>query len=153
MLANPDDDVSLMRVVNLPPRGIGARTLDELARLARDQGTSAFEAIRTISPSTELGGPLVSGPFTTRAARALGDFRELIETLRTEAGQLGLVDLIERIIERTGYRKYLTDRDDQAEDRLDNINEFKTAAREFSDLEMPEGLNAFPGERQPGQRR
>jgi len=143
VLANPDDDVSLMRVVNLPPRGIGARTLDELARLARDQGTSAFEAIRTISPSTELGGPLVSGPFTTRAARALGDFRDLIDTLRTEAGQLGLVELIERIIERTGYRKYLMDRDDQAEDRLDNINEFKTAAREFSDLEMPEGLNAF----------
>ncbi len=143
VLANTDDDVSLMRVVNLPPRGIGARTLDELARLARDQSTSAFEAIRTISPSTELGGPLVSGPFTTRAARALGDFRELIETLRTEAGQLSLVDLIERVLERTGYRKYLIDRDDQAEDRLDNINEFKTAAREFSELEMPEGLNAF----------
>ncbi len=143
VLANPDDDVSLMRVVNLPPRGIGARTLDELARLARDQGTSAFEAIRTISPSTELGGPLVSGPFTTRAARALGDFRELIDGLRTEAGQLSLVELIERVLERTGYRKYLNDRDDQAEDRLDNLNEFKTAAREFSELEMPEGLNAF----------
>ncbi len=41
--ANPNDDVSLMRVVNLPPRGIGRRTLDELIRLARDQGTSAFE--------------------------------------------------------------------------------------------------------------
>ena len=143
VLANPDDDVSLMRVVNLPPRGIGARTLDELSRLARDLGTSAFEAIRSISPSTEIGGPLVSGPFTTRAARALEDFRELIEVLRTEAGQLGLVELIERVIERTGYRKYLVDRDDQAEDRLDNINEFKTAAREFSDLDMPEGLNAF----------
>ena len=143
VLANPDDDVSLMRVVNLPPRGIGARTLDELARLARDQGTSAFEAIRTISPSTELGSPLVSGPFTARAARALGDFRELIDGLRAEAGQLGLVDLIERILERSGYRKYLVDRDDQAEDRLDNLNEFKTAAREFSELDMPEGLNAF----------
>ena len=143
VLANTDDDVSLMRVVNLPPRGIGARTLDELARLARDQGTSAFEAIRTISPSTELGGPLVSGPFTARAARALGDFRELIDGLRAEAGQLGLVDLIEKVLEKSGYRKYLLDRDDQAEDRLDNLNEFKTAARDFSDLPMPEGLNAF----------
>ena len=143
VLANTDDDVSLMRVVNLPPRGIGARTLDELARLARDQDTSAFEAIRTISPSTELGGPLVSGPFTARAGRALGDFRELIDGLRAEAGQLGLVDLIEKVLEKSGYRKYLLDRDDQAEDRLDNLNEFKTAARDFSDLPMPEGLNAF----------
>ena len=143
VLANPNDDVSLLRVVNLPPRGIGARTLDELARLARDQGTSAFEAIRSISPSTEIGGPLVSGPFTARAARALGDFRELIEGLRAEAAQLGLVELIERVIERIGYRKYLQDKDDQADDRLDNVNEFKTAAREFSELDMPDGLNAF----------
>ena len=143
LLANPDDDVSLMRVVNLPPRGIGRRTLDELARLARDQGTSAFEAIRSISPSTAIGGPLVSGPFTTRAARALGDFRELIERLLSEAEQVGLVDLIERVLERSGYRKYLIERDEQAEDRLDNINEFKSAAREFSELGMPDGLNAF----------
>ena len=143
LLVNPDDDVSLMRVVNLPTRGIGRRTLDELARLARDQGTSAFEAIRSISPSMELGGPLVSGPFTTRAARALGDFRELIDGLRSEAEQIGLVELIERVLERTGYRKYLVERDEQAEDRLDNINEFKTAAREFSELGMPDGLNAF----------
>ena len=143
LLANPDDDVSLMRVVNLPPRGIGRRTLDELARLARDQGTSAFEAIRSISPSTAIGGPLVSGPFTARAARALGDFRELIEGLLSEAEQVGLVDLIERVLERSGYRKYLIERDEQAEDRLDNINEFKSAAREFSELGMPDGLNAF----------
>ena len=143
LLVNPDDDVSLMRVVNLPPRGIGRRTLDELARLARDRGTSAFEAIRSISPSMELGGPLVSGPFTARAARALGDFREMIDGLRSEAERIGLVELIERILERSGYRKYLIERDDQAEDRLDNINEFKAAAREFSELGMPDGLNAF----------
>ena len=143
LLANPNDDVSLMRVVNLPPRGIGRRTLDELTRLARDQGTSAFESIRSISPSMGVGAPLVSGSFTARAARALGDFRNLIEGLRSEAEQTGIVELIERILESTGYRKYLTERDEQAEDRIDNINEFKAAAREFSELGMPDGLNAF----------
>ena len=143
LLANPNDDVSLMRVVNLPPRGIGRRTLDELTRLARDQGTSAFESIRSISPSMGVGAPLVSGSFTARAARALGDFRNLIDGLRSEAEQTGIVELIERILESTGYRKYLTERDEQAEDRIDNINEFKAAAREFSELGMPDGLNAF----------
>ena len=143
LLANPNDDVSLMRVVNLPPRGIGRRTLDELTRLARDQGTSAFESIRSISPSMSVGAPLVSGSFTARAARALGDFRNLIEGLRSEAEQTGIVELIERILESTGYRKYLTERDEQSEDRIDNINEFKAAAREFSELGMPDGLNAF----------
>ena len=47
------------------------------------------------------------------------------------------------MLERSGYRKYLIERDEQAEDRLDNINEFKSAAREFSELGMPDGLNAF----------
>ena len=143
MLANPNDDVSLLRVVNLPPRGIGRRTLDELTRLARDQGTSMFDAILSTSPSVELGGPLVTGPFTARAGRALGDFRQLIEDLTAEVAQIDLVELIERVLDRSGYRKYLIERDDQSDDRLDNLNEFKSAAREFLNLGMPEALNAF----------
>ena len=143
LLANPNDDVGLLRVVNLPPRGIGRRTLDELTRLARDQDTSMYEAILNISPAVDLGGPLVTGAFTARAARALGDFRQLIADLRTDMSTVNLVDLIEQVLDRSGYRKYLIDRDDQADDRLDNINEFKSAAREFLYLDMPEALSAF----------
>ena len=49
LIANPDDDVSLNRVINLPTRGIGQRTLDHLARTARDAGTSQFAAIEALS--------------------------------------------------------------------------------------------------------
>ena len=143
LLANPNDDVSLLRVVNLPPRGIGRRTLDELTRLARDRDASMFDAILAISPSANLGGPLVAGPFTPRAARALGDFRQLIEGLRADAAQIGLVDLIENVLEKSGYRKHLAERDERADERLDNINEFKAAAKDFSEMEAPEALNAF----------
>ena len=147
LLANPNDDVSLNRILNKPRRAIGDRTRDELMRLARSNGTSMYQAILDISPtrapSNALGGSLVSGPFTARAARALGDFRELIESMRSKMDSLNLVDLVELATESTGYRKFLLDRDDQAEDRIDNINEFKTAAREFLNQPMPDALTAF----------
>ena len=144
LISNPHDDVSLMRVINLPRRGIGQRTLDELARLARDGGTSAFDAILAASPQTELGGPMVAAPFTARAARALGDFRDLIAGLRAEADSLDIIELIDRVLDRSGYRKHISESDDErADDRLDNINEFKSSAREFMGIPTLEGLNAF----------
>ncbi len=144
LIANPNDDVSLVRVINLPTRGIGRRTMDELTRLARERGVSMFEAIQIISPQTDLGGPLVSGAFTARAARALGDFRELILGLRSESESCSLIELIDKALDRSGYRKFLTERDEQqAEDRLDNINEFRNAARDYLDLEPAEALSAF----------
>ncbi len=143
LITNPHDDVSLLRVINLPTRGIGRRTLDELRRLARDKEMSVFDAILSVSPDASLGGPLVSGPFTPRAARALGNFREIIVKLRDEVETGDLVELIDKVLDRSGYRKYLVDSGERADERLDNINEFRNAARDYLDLPTPEGLNAF----------
>ena len=143
LLTNPHDDVSLLRVINTPTRGIGRRTLDELTRLARDNETSMFDAILSATPDTILGGPLVSGPFTTRAARALGDFREIILKLQDEVQSCDLIELIDRVMDRSGYSKYLADSGERADERLDNIKEFRNAARDYLDLPTPEGLNAF----------
>ena len=144
LITNPHDDVSLLRVVNLPRRGIGQRTLDELERLARNNETSMFDAILNATPDASLGGPLVSGPFTARAARALGDFREIILNLQGEVESCNLVELIDRVMDRSGYRKHISEsNDERADERLDNINEFRNAARDYLDLPTPEGLNAF----------
>ena len=144
LITNPHDDVSLLRVVNLPRRGIGQRTLDELRRLARDSEISMFDAILNATPDASLGGPLVSGPFTARAARALGDFREIILNLQGEVESCNLVELIDKVMDRSGYRKHISEsNDERADERLDNINEFKNAARDYLDLPTSEGLNAF----------
>lgn len=143
LITNPHDDVSLLRVINTPTRGIGRRTLDELTRLARNSETSMFDAILSATPDASLGGPLVSGPFTARAARALGDFREIILKLQGEVEFCDLTELIDRVMDRSGYRKYLADSNERADERLDNINEFRNAARDYLDLPTPEGLNAF----------
>lgn len=143
LITNQHDDVSLLRVINLPTRGIGRRTLDELRRLARDSEISMFDAILNATPDSALGGPMVSGPFTPRAARALGNFRELIVNLQAEVESGDLTELIDKVLDRSGYRKYLADSGERADERLDNINEFKNAARDYLDLPTPEGLNAF----------
>ena len=144
LLVNPHDDVSLLRVINTPTRGIGRRTLDELTRLARSNETSMFDAILNATPDTALGGPLVSGPFTTRAARALGDFREIVLKLQAEVESCDLIELIDKVLDGSGYRRHISESsDERADERLDNINEFKNAARDYLNLPTREGLNAF----------
>ena len=143
LVANSNDDVSLTRVINLPSRGIGRRTMDELTRLARDRDCSMFDAILAISPDSNIGGPLVSSPFTARAVRALTDFRDLIDELRTYAESANVVDLIDRVLARTGYRNYLSGLDDRPDERLENIDEFKAASRDYMHLGPVEGLSAF----------
>ena len=158
LIANPSDDVSLVRVINRPTRGIGRRTMDELTRLARDSGTSMFDAIaggeggedsENAEPASALGGaPPASGglsasaAFTPRAARALGDFREMIVRLRAETRTSNIIELMDKTLDATGYRRYLSDQDD-GEDRLDNINEFRAAARDYIDMDAPAALTAF----------
>jgi DNA helicase-2/ATP-dependent DNA helicase PcrA len=143
LVANSNDDVSLNRVVNLPSRGIGRRTLDELARLARDSEVSMFDAIGLLGQDEELEGPSVTSAFTARAVRALTDFRDLIAGLREASEKLSLVDLMDQVMERSGYREHLTETADRGEERLDNIQEFKSAATDYLNLGVREALTAF----------
>ena len=143
LLANSNDDVSLNRVVNLPSRGIGRRTLDGLARLARDSGVSMFDAIGLLGQGESEPVPPVTSAFTARAVRALSDFRDLIVGLRQASETLSLVDLMDEVMERSGYRDHLTATTDRSEERLDNIQEFKGAAADYLNLEPREALTAF----------
>ena len=143
LIANPNDDVSLNRVINLPSRGIGQRTLDHLARTARDAGTSQFAAIRALSG----GGIAASGagvsPFTSRARAALIGFGSLISDIADEREDLDLLDIIDLILERSGYQRWLLAQPDRGEERMENIQEFRASAREFLQFGRAEALTAF----------
>lgn len=143
IVANTNDDVSLNRIINLPTRGIGRRTLDELARMARDSDVSQFDAISQIVPSDDQLGPMMTNPFTPRATRALTDFQALINGLRADAENMTLVELIEQVMERTGYRRYLAEAAERSDERIENINEYKTAASEYVHLGAQDALIAF----------
>ena len=117
LIAAPADDGAFLRVVNFPPRGIGARTLEQLQDAARTQATSLWQAA-------------ASGAMTGKAGSSLGAFVKLIDTLRGETKALPLQEAVEHIIEKSGLlTHYKAEKDGQ--DRVENLLELVTAADAF----------------------
>ena len=135
LLTNPQDPVAFRRIVNSPPRGIGDKTLLEIDRLAQARGVSPYEALSTALDEGRLGG---------RAQLALGGFSRMIESLRAEMGQLGLVALLQRVLEVTGYAAVLAEEDTQeSEDRLENLAELLSAAGDYVAREEDASIAGF----------
>ena len=135
LIVNPDDDVSFARVVNVPLRGIGQRTLDQATRLARDAGTSIFAATGSMS----AGGVRIA----PRSLKALQRFRELILGLAGELESMDLVELVDTVLERTGYREHTQEAVDRGEERWENIRELRSAMREYTSIGARDGLVEF----------
>jgi DNA helicase-2/ATP-dependent DNA helicase PcrA len=116
---NPEDDVALLRVLNTPPRGIGARSLEILRQAADERKTSLWAAI---------GASVESNP---TAQSPLRSFRTLIEELQQQANSLGPAEFVDQILEKTGYLDMLEQRG-TAEDasRADNLRELVNAVAE-----------------------
>ena len=138
LIANPHDSVSLGRVVNTPPRGIGQRSLEELDRWAQTQGISLFTAIEAMAAGQPSGLSL-----SPRATAAIASFAHLIQQMAERSRQLDIVDLLDELVERTAYRQYLLERTDNGEERWENVMELREVAQEFRDMESPEGLHAL----------
>jgi DNA helicase-2/ATP-dependent DNA helicase PcrA len=128
LLRNPRDDEAFLRVVNVPPRGIGKQSLDRLAAWAEDHATSRLEAA---SAAAAIDG------MPKRAATSLASFARLHADLTRTAGrEPSVAGLLEAVLERTGYRAMLAEEqedDDEGQDRLANVEELVTAARQFDD--------------------
>jgi DNA helicase-2/ATP-dependent DNA helicase PcrA len=123
LLFHPEDDVSLLRVLNVPPRGIGATTISLLDARARETGQSLWDVIR----SGEAG---TGKRFTT----ALKGFREMIEALQEEAKELPPAQLIERVLARTGYLDWVEQQDNlEHTSRADNLRELSNAMAEAAE--------------------
>ena len=136
LLANPRDAVAFGRVVNVPRRKIGDRTVQAIERLARKRGISPFEAL------TQLDGE-AAAELTTGATASLAGFRELIERLRGQVAERPLADLIDLVLEETGYERFLKDGTPEGEDRWANVRELAGLAGEVAAGEPAEALNAF----------
>jgi len=128
LLRNPRDDEAFLRVVNVPPRGVGRQSLDRLAAWAEDHGATRLEA--AVRAAGIAGMP-------KRAATALAAFARLHAELAGTAGHEPTVAaLLEAVLDRTGYRAMLAaelEDDEEGQDRLANVEELVTAARQFDD--------------------
>ena len=137
LISNPDDDVSFARVVNVPSRGIGQRTMAKLVEAAREMGVSMFAAIDGVGTGGGLGG------LQPRAVRALAGFRDMVLGLREGREGQDLGALVDSVLEQTGYLKYAAQDEERGEERLENLEELKATAGEFLDSDEGEALTAF----------
>jgi DNA helicase II / ATP-dependent DNA helicase PcrA len=129
LIANRDDDASFERVVNLPTRGIGARTLEVLRAYAKAHSTSLWQSAAPCAE--ELGA---------RASGCLQAFLALIEKLDADTRELPLHEQVDHVIEASGLAgHYRKDKADKGEARLENLEELVSAARGFEpeDGDMP----------------
>jgi DNA helicase-2/ATP-dependent DNA helicase PcrA len=132
LVANPDDDTAFERVVNVPARGIGARTVDTLRECARAHSESLWRAALRLTESAQL---------SARAGNAVKGFLGLIQTLAAEVKGLSLEEMTEQAIDASGLVKfYKRDNLERAEARLENLSELVTAARQFDVGEEEDAL-------------
>jgi DNA helicase-2/ATP-dependent DNA helicase PcrA len=126
LVASRADDTSFERIVNLPTRGIGAKTLDTLRELARAQGTSLWHAAQMA----------VHSGLPQRAAQALQSFLQLIDKLGLEVAGLELHDQVDNVIQMSGLIEHFKkEKGERGEGRVENLLELVSAAKGFS----PEG--------------
>jgi DNA helicase-2/ATP-dependent DNA helicase PcrA len=135
LVRNPQDPMALRRVLNVPPRGIGARTLDEIEAAAAQRGISLWDALAAVEEEALL---------PARATQPLRRFRELVESLRAEAAGMGVKDLISRVLAASGYAAALSSEDThESQDRLENLAEHQSAAAEYEARSEDPNLTGF----------
>jgi DNA helicase II / ATP-dependent DNA helicase PcrA len=135
LAANPDDSMALRRVLNVPTRGIGARTLAELEARSAAERISLWLALELV-----VGDALLPA----RVTQPLQRFHELILALRGDAARMTPKPLIESVLARSGYSAALAAEDSQeAEDRLENLAELLSAAADFEFRADDPTLGAF----------
>ncbi|HBB37285.1 MAG: ATP-dependent DNA helicase PcrA [Candidatus Moranbacteria bacterium GW2011_GWC1_45_18] len=133
-ISNPTDEISLGRIVNLPPRGIGNITLGKWIRFTRENNLDFVASAKKTGDICGLNGAKMD---------AIAKFGAQIERLRSEAGRATIIDLMDSILTETGYQKLLLSEGEVGQIRFENVRELFTVAEKYKKEEGLEGLNMF----------
>ena len=134
LIHNPYDSVSLSRIINVPPRGIGSRTMEELERWAKGRSLPIYAALQMVAGE--------NSPFNPRTVKVLTDFLTMLNELLMGSGELNIVELFDLVLERSGYKEYILEGED-GEDRWENILELRTVANDYRHLAPEDSLSSF----------
>ncbi|MBI4498657.1 MAG: UvrD-helicase domain-containing protein, partial [Chloroflexi bacterium] len=138
---NPYDSVSLLRIINVPHRGIGQRTVDELSRRARALGVPVYAALQTVVDAAANGER--DSALAPRSVAALSGFLALVNEILAAAQADPLTAVLDHIAERVGYRRHLTQDDEDGEERWENIQELRAVASQYAGLPPGQALTTF----------
>ena len=133
LIQNPSDNLSLKRIINEPKRGIGKTSLDNIETLANQNEISMYEIIKN---ADQYG--------LNRVFANSREFISVMEELRAKKDDLVISELIKQTLNKTGYTKALEDENTiEAENRIENLEEFLTVAMEFEEESADNGLSEF----------
>jgi DNA helicase II / ATP-dependent DNA helicase PcrA len=123
LVFNPEDDIALLRIINTPPRGIGAATIDRLTQAALEKGIPLLQAARELTANPETLG---------RSSRVLVKFHNMLDRWTGQKDDLSAGELLEGILKDTDYKGMLLKQEsaEEAETRMENIQELIRAAEE-----------------------
>lgn len=130
LIFQPEDSVSFERIINVPTRGIGIKSIRNFLDWTAYTGISLERAIATVSKCENL---------TPKAKKAISEFGKIIDDIRTHVETSPPATIIDSLIRRTDYMDYLDDRTPRGEARQENVRELLTVAQEY----QQEGLEAF----------
>ena len=134
VIHNPDDDLRLLRVVNNPPRGIGAKTMEQVRDIALQADVSLWDVLTHIDQYPDLG----------RAAPRFRRFTDLVLTMGRLAEEVPLTEFYETLIQESGYAAMLTEKKDQeSRSRLENIHELTSSIKGYLENAEDPSLGGF----------
>jgi DNA helicase-2/ATP-dependent DNA helicase PcrA len=133
---NPNDELSLIRVINVPTRGVGDKTLQILRTQAQKSGLTPGELLLHLAREPEP----FNAAFPHRALTILTGFGELLSRWITQVGELAPLYLMDRIIDETEYHGYIDDGTDEGNDRWENVMELRRLAAEYQDRTLSDFL-------------
>ena len=135
VIQNPQDDISLKRIINVPRRGIGLRTIEKIEDRASLKEESIYSVLIDIEDNSDI----------SRKARAsISEFVDLMSTLRSFTDVYTVSQIIEKVLDVTGYKdELLKEKNNEGEDRLENLEELISVALEFESTSEDKSLEAF----------
>jgi DNA helicase-2/ATP-dependent DNA helicase PcrA len=136
VLRSDTDQVSLERIINIPARSIGDKTIEAVRRLAASDDRTYLGAIAAAADGAD---PTLA----SRARSALGGFASLVARLRSRVGVLPLPELLDDVLEVSGYRAMLADGSEDGEDRWANLLELRAVTTRYDDLSPDDALDRF----------
>ena len=156
LIHNPEDSVSLGRIINVPARSIGKKTIDDLQRWAFELGTTPWQAIQQLLADEDVtqeeppddsvssyNPARVPAPFKARAKKSLIAFGRMMNMLIGSKFKLTLPELFDLMIARTGYKNFVKDNTPEGDERWENLEELRRVATEFGGIEANEALPQF----------
>jgi DNA helicase-2/ATP-dependent DNA helicase PcrA len=156
LIHNPEDSVSLERIINVPPRAIGAKTVADLEQWAYEEGMTPWQAIQQLVSDEEVSQAENSeeergkrrptgsqAPFAARARKSLVEFGQTMNLLINAKTKLSLLELFDLMLARSGYKTFANDNTPEGDERLENLEELRRVTAEFLNMEGAEALALF----------